>query len=370
MIILHTEASPAWGGQEIRILRESIGMRERGHRVIIAARPGSDLLRHAGKEKFETIPVDFKRRNFLQIVFFFKKLIEREKVDIVNTHSSKDSWLVLPASRLAKNRPLTLRTRHLSTPVGKNISTHFLYNILPHYVITTGEAIKDQMVNSNGFNPERIVSIPTGVDPDVYNPDAKYTDIRKELNLDPSTPLVGAVAVIRNWKGLDYLVKAAPIILKERPDVRFVIAGGGPDIDILRDLVSTTAGADKVFVLGHRDDILNVFGSIDILVHPSYANEGVPQTILQAMAMKKPVVASALLPLQEIVIDNETGLLARIKDPENIAAAVIKLLRDNELSQRLGESGRRFIASSYLFTHMLDKLEYLYGKKKNDYPSY
>ena len=364
MKILHTEASLGWGGQEIRILREAIGMRERGHSVIIAAHPESEILSNAEEEGFETIPVEFKRRNFFRIVLFFKTLIEKEKIDVINTHSSKDSWLVLPAARLAKNKPLLLRTRNLSTPIGKNLFTSLLYNSFPHFIITTGEAIKERMVMINKFNPENIVSIPTGVDAEVFDPETKHSDIREELGIKPSTPLVGAISVIRSWKGHDYLVKAIPSVLREIPEVRFVIAGDGIHKKTLEQTIAETGVGDKVYLLGHRKDVVNILHAIDILVHPSYANEGVPQTILQAMAMKKPVIASDLPPLREVVIEDETGILVPLKDPESIAGGVIRLLEDKELSRQFGENGRRLVASAYSFQGMLDKLESLYVKAR------
>lgn len=361
--ILHTEASLGWGGQEIRIMQESAGMRDMGNEVIIAADPQSKLLENAKKNNFSTIAVSFKRRNFLPIVLFFKRLIEKEKIDIVNTHSSKDSWLVLPAARLAKNKPFVLRTRHLSTPIGKNILTKFLYDILPHMIITTGEAIKEQMIRENGFNPNKIVSIPTGVDINVFDPEKQRGNLREELNLPPSTPLVGAVSVIRIWKGIDYMVKAAPLILKQMPDVRFVIVGEGPHRKTLEKTIDEVGVNDKVYLLGHREDIVNILKSIDILVHPSYANEGVPQAVLQAMAMKKPVIASNIAPLREVVIDYKTGLLVNIKDPESIAHFVIKLLREKEMADYMGENGRKMVEDSYSFSGMLDKLIALYEKR-------
>ncbi len=364
--ILHTEASLGWGGQEIRIFQEATGMRKRGHKFIIAAQPGSRLIGYAKKEGFKTISIKFKRRNFISIILFFKKLIEKEKIDIVNTHSSKDSWLVLPAARTARNKPLTLRTRHLSTRIHGGILNRFLYNRLPHFVITTGEAIKRQMIEVNGFNADRIISIPTGVDVDIFKPEGIHNDIREDLKLEKSTPLVGSVSVIRSWKGLDYLVKAVPLILKEIPKTRFIIAGEGPYKKTLLKTINETGVSDKVCLLGHREDTLSVFNSIDILAHPSYANEGVPQSVLQAMAMKKPVVASDIPPLKEIVIGSETGILTPVKNPESIAAAIIRLLSDKELSKKLGENGRRLVSSSYSNRGMLNKIESLYRESLID----
>ena len=364
MIILHTEASAGWGGQEIRILREAIGMRERGHKVIIAARPESGLLLNSEKNNFRAVTVEFKRRNFPRIVFSIKKLIEKEKIDIVNTHSSKDSWLALPAARIAANRPLVLRTRHLSTPVHRGITNRFLYNCLPHFVITTGKAIREQLIRVNGFNADKIVSVPTGVDTDIFRPEGPHRDLRDELDLAPLTPLVGSLSVIRSWKGLDYFVRAIPLIIKEIPQARFVIAGDGIHKKTLEKTIEETGVGNKIYMPGHREDIVNILSSIDVLVHPSYANEGVPQTILQAMAMKKPVIATDLPPLKEVVIEGETGVLVPVKNHEAIAAGTIRLLRDKEMSGRLGENGRKLVVSSYTFNGMLDKLEALYSMAK------
>lgn len=360
--ILHTEASNGWGGQEIRTFSEAVGMRERGHKLIIAAGPESRLLERAEKEGFKAIPFTFKRRHGISIFSFFKKLIELEKIDIVNTHSSKDSWLVLPAARMAANKPLVLRTRHLSTKIHRGILNRFLYDYLPHYVLTTGEAIRKQMIDSNGYKDSKIKSIPTGVDTDIFNPDRSYNNIRGELNIKPSDPLFGSVSVIRSWKGLDYLAMAVPLILKEIPDAKFLITGDGPYRGRLIKTIEQAGVKDKLYLLGHREDVTSIINSIDILVHPSYANEGVPQTVLQAMAMKKPVIASDIPSLKEVVINNETGIIVPPKDPKGIAKAVIKLCFDKKFARDLGENGRGLALKSYSFKNMLDKLETIYNE--------
>lgn len=360
--ILHTEASNGWGGQEIRIVRESVGMRERGHKIFIAAAPDSALLERAKKEGLITIPITFRRRNIISVMPFLKQLIEEEKIDIVNTHSSKDSWLTLPAARMAANKPLALRTRHLSTIIHKGIFNKLLYDYLPHYVITTGEAIRRHMIEENGFKGNKIKSIPTGVDTAIFNPDGSYNNIREELDLEPSDPIIGSVSVIRSWKGLDYLAMAVPLILREIPDAKFLVAGDGPYRKKLIKTIEQARINDKIYLLGHREDVASIINSIDILVHPSYANEGVPQTILQAMSMKKPVIASDIPSLKEIVMDNSTGIIVSPKDPEGIAKAVMKLHFNNQLSIELGEKARELVLNSYTLSGMLDKLETIYNE--------
>ncbi|MEW6108857.1 MAG: glycosyltransferase family 4 protein [Nitrospirota bacterium] len=361
MRILHTEASTGWGGQEIRILKESLGMRARGHEVFILAGPDSQLLKRARQECLHTDIIQFRRRDFSGIFTRVKRYIETKQIEVVNTHSSKDSWLILPAARLARTRPLAVRTRHLSTPIGRNPLSSLLYNCLPHIVITTGEAIRTQMIEVNKFNPVRIMSIPTGVDLEAFDPSLTFQNLRDELGLGHSIPLIGTVSVIRSWKGLDYLVKALPLIMKEIPEARLVITGEGPHRPVLEKTIESTGTGKNVFLLGHREDIVPILSSIDVMVQPSYANEGVPQTILQALAMKKPVIASDLLPFREVIRDGETGMLVPVRDSDCIAQAVIKALGDRDFSRRLGESGRRLVETSYSFTGMLDRLELLYG---------
>lgn len=358
--ILHTEASKGWGGQEIRILNEAEGMRLRGHQLFILADPESELLKRANKRGFYTKAIRFQRRKFYSQVIEVKNFIETMNIDVINTHSSKDSWIALSSARLAKNKPFVIRTRHLSTPIGKNILTRLLYMHLPHVIITTGEAIRKQMVDINHFNPDKIVSIPTGVDTAFFNPDREYKDIRGELNITQSTPLVGSVSVLRSWKGLDYFVKAIPLILHEIPNARFIIAGEGPYRAKLEEAIRLTGESNKIYLLGHREDVADILSSLDILVHPSYANEGVPQTILQAMSMKKPVIATSLDSLAEIVIHGKTGIVISPENFKELAREVVRLLQNRGLAKEMGENGKRLVEIAYSFEGMIDKIESLY----------
>jgi glycosyltransferase involved in cell wall biosynthesis len=361
MLILHTEASMGWGGQEIRILSESAGIKERGHDVIIAAHPESSLLQNAKKEKFRTIPIDFKKRNFYKIVPYFKKLIEEEKIEVVNTHSSKDSWLVLPAARLADNMPLVVRTRHLSTQVHKGLLSRLLYNYLPHFIVTTGRAIKEQLVSVNGFDADKIVSIPTGVDTNIFRPDNNFKNLREELSIPLTSPLIGMVSVLRSWKGHVDLIHAVPNVMNKIPDARFVIAGEGPYRSTIEKAIDDAGIGEYIYLLGHREDVAYVMASLDILVHPSYANEGVPQSILQAMAMLKPVIATDLMPLREVVRDGVTGTITSVRDPESMASDIVRVLERREQSYDMCKKARRLMEDEYSYDMMLNKIENLYS---------
>lgn len=358
--ILHTESSLGWGGQEIRILEEAKGLRGRGHRIIILCQPESKLSAKAKEVGLEVIAFSMRKISYPVALLRLLRVIEDYNVDILNTHSSRDSWLASIAGRLSKRKPVILRTRHLSTPISKSPLSRFLYERLPHRVITTGEAIRKQIITDTGLNGNRIISIPTGVDLDLFDSKKVNGTLRKELKIPEEVPVIGMVAVIRSWKGHEDFVDAAERILKLFPEARFLIVGDGPRKGIVRKYIEGKGLEDFIIMTGHREDIPQVMASLDIFVLSSYANEGLPQAVAQAMAMEKAVVASNIGSIPEIVIDGETGYLIPPRDPSLFAERIISLLKDNRLREEMGKAGRRLVASRFSLETMLDRIEELY----------
>lgn len=352
LTILHTESSTGWGGQEIRIMQESLGVTRRGHKVIIAAPENSNIYKRANEVGINTVPADFKRNPMS--VLRISTLIKRERPDIVNTHSSSDSWVATIAAKLSSVKPKIIRTRHLSTPIRRSYFSRLIYEILPDAVITTGEEIRQRMIHDNGFSVSKIFSIPTGIDLDRFNP-AKTEPAFKTTGFS-----VGMIGVLRSWKGHRFFIEAVPEILSQIPDAVFYIIGDGPQSENIKNLIQKLSLQDRVFMLGYRVDIPEVLQSLNVVIHPSYANEGVPQSILQALAMKKPVVASDTGSIKEVIIDGKTGLLIPTKNPYAIASKVIDIHKNPILCARFGEEGRRLVEKHYSINQMLDKLEKLY----------
>ena len=216
------------------------------------------------------------------------------------------------------------------------------------------------MVLNNKFRPEKIVSVPTGVDTRLFDPSKPYKDIREELGLRPGTPLVGSVSVLRSWKGLDFFAESAPLVVKKIPEARFVITGEGPYRAKLEETIRKTNSGNIIYLLGHRDDVFDIIHSFNVFVHPSYANEGVPQAVLQAMSMKKPVIVSGLDSLKEIVIHGETGIVVTPRDPASLAREITGLLQNRALAQSLGDNARKVVADNYSFEGMIKKTESIY----------
>ena len=347
--ILHSESSLGWGGQERRILLEMEGMRARGCETHLVCDPQSIIAQKAADKKFVVHCIALHRWFKPTALLKISRLLRKEKYDVVNTHSSADSWaLGIVVKSLGLSRPRLIRTRHLSTPV----HGAFVYTRLTDMVITTGESIRAYLIGK-GVAPDKVFSIPTGVDLDLFRPSEATGEVfRKEMGVDAQTALIGNVAVLRGWKGHDDFLDVAKEVHAQWPNTLFVIAGDGPQKDHLGARVAQEGMSGFVRLLGYREDIPTVLSGLDVFLFTSYANEGVPQAIAQAMAMGKPVVSTRAGSITDLVVEGQTGLLAQPRDAQGIAQRLIALLENPDLARRLGEAGRARVVSQFSLSDM------------------
>ncbi len=357
--ILHTVASIGWGGQEIRIVREMLGMRARGYRVLLAAPPQALICGRAAEAGLETLHSPMDRRRFLGCVADLRRIIRQYNVDLVNTHSSADSWMGSIAGRL--EGIAVLRTRHISSSVNGNPLTRWLYGHLCDEVVTTGEFIRTQLIRDLKLSPQRVRSIPTGIDCRAFLRGDGHR-VRGELGIGPADSVVGIAAVLRSWKGHLDLLEAMVSVRMAVPDARLVVVGDGPMRAAIASRVEELGLGSCTHMTGHRDDIADVIASFDVAVMASYASEGIPQFALQAMAAGKPVVATQVGGIPEVVHDGVTGLLVPPRTPELLARAVVSLLKDPGRRERLGMQGRQWVTEHHSFEGMLDQLEACYRR--------
>lgn len=357
--ILHTEASNGWGGQEIRIVREMAGIRERGYRVLLAAPKEAVISRRAVQEGLETVCAPMDRRRFIGSVASLRRIIRDHGVDLINTHSSADSWMGSIAGRL--EGIAVLRTRHISSPVSGSLFTRMLYGRLCDEVITTGEFIRNQLIGDLGLSPTRVCSIPTGIDcRDFLQRDGSR--VRREFGIAPGSPVVGIAAVLRSWKGHLDLLEAMVSVRRAVPEARLMVVGEGPMRERIASRIEELGLGGAAFLTGHRDDIADVVASFDVAVMASYASEGIPQFALQAMASAKPVVATRVGGIPEVVRDGVTGLLVDPRSPALLAQAIVSLIEDPGRRDRLGREGREWATAHHSFEGMLDRLEACYRR--------
>ncbi|MCE0522868.1 MAG: glycosyltransferase family 4 protein [Methylacidiphilales bacterium] len=357
--ILHTESSLGWGGQEVRVLAELEWMRAQGHWVALAAHPAGAIAERARKSGILFYPLRTHKALLPFEVVRMAAWLVRNRIDVVNTHSSNDGWLAGLAARLAA-RPLLIRSRHIEVDYPNRFWSGLAFGFLPHHVITTSQRIADRLVAELGISPAQVTCIATGVDLTRFHPEVRGT-LRQELGLAPDVALVGMISVLRSWKGhATFLDAAAQLLGKLKRPVRFIIAGDGPARAEWTAKIAQEPWKDHVTLLGHRADVPNLLASLDVLVLPSYAHEGIPQIILQAQAMCRPVVATTIGGIPEVVEDGVTGLLIPPLDAEALAEKIGALLDDPGKSARLGQAGCASVEKRYSLDAMGQRLLALY----------
>lgn len=354
MRLLHSESSLAWGGQENRIRLESSGMMKRGHEVSLIVQPESRLYSRLKDSGLKIYPVRMRGALDLRAILSVLAFIRRNKIQIVHTHSSIDTWVAGIAAKLY-GKAVIFRTRHVETPIG----SVFPYRYLCHRIVTTGENIRRMFIDKYNLPEDKIVSIPTGVDLDFFSSCVSGEKIRSELSLDKDTPLIGNIGIFRGKKGHRFFLEACAIIKVSLPRARFLIVGEGPIEKHIRGWIEEFGLEKEVSILNFREDINEVLAAIDILVMSSIA-EGVPQIISQALAMEKGVVATSIGGIPELIKDNYTGLLVPPQNSSSIAGACLSLIRDKSLSSRLGLAGRKLVEEKFSLDSMLDRIEELY----------
>ncbi len=358
MKILHTEASRGWGGQEIRILNETAGMMQRGHAVKIACTPGSNIAREARARGIEVVELALEKPSF-SAALALRRQLRAEPVDIINTHSSADSWLAAAATRYWRGRPKIVRTRHISAPVAKHWLARWLYQNATDHIVTTGERLRQTLISDNGIDAAHVTSIPTGVDTGYFAP-GDQARARAALGLPQSGLIIGIVATLRSWKGHACLLDAFAGL--GRDDVHLLIVGDGPQRENLTQRIDQLGLQRRVSLPGNQADVRPWLQAMDIFTLPSWANEGVPQGIMQAMACELPVVSTPVGSIDELVVDGETGLMTEPKNATALAAALSRLLEDKNLRRQLGRAARQRVEQQFTDTVMLDRMEAVFEK--------
>jgi len=357
--ILHLEASPGWGGQEIRILREAQSMRERGHQVLFAVMSDAFLAREARKEGFTVYEMNFQKLAWPFSLMRLLWLIRRHSVTLVNTHSSLDSWIGGIAARLS--RVPIIRTRHLSTPNRPGLNSRLLYGALADFVVTTCAAIVPAIASQAGKPLSLVRSVPTGVDPARMQATEEAAQaFRCSLGVKEGDFLIGTACFMRSWKGLNDLMDAA-VLLRKEPKLKWVIIGGGHQ-ETYRKRAQELGLGSQLFFTGHLQDPIAALKGLDAFTLLSTAHEGVSQAILQAAFLQKPLIATATGGLGEVCLDGKTGIQVAPHAPEQVAAAVMRLMQDESARRRFGTNAQELVLNQFMFQKTVDEMEEIYRK--------
>lgn len=234
---------------------------------------------------------------------------------------------------------------------------------LTRVVVAIGEGQRDELAGYGIAPRERIAVVPLGLELAPFlDAERRCGELRRELGLPPAAELVGIVARLVPIKAHEDLLAAAPRVLAERPQAHVLVVGDGPRRAELAILADHLRLGDRVRFLGWRRDLVPLYADLDVVVLCSL-NEGSPVALIEALTAARPVVATAVGGVPEVVLDGQTGRLVPPRDPAALARAVVALLADRGTAARLGASGRQHVYPRYDVRRLVRDVDALYCRE-------
>jgi len=289
--------------------------------------------------------------------------LRRGRFHIVHTHDLWSNLMGIPAARMARIPAIISSRRDLGHldwyETGRRVWLRRIQN-LSSVVLANANPIREALIAEDGFKPQKVRVIHNGVDVGKFT---SIGDCREQLF--PGSARQKLIVLVGNMhtdiKGHPWLIAAAPKVVKQFPDARFVFAGDGAQRAEFERQAEEIGLKQNFEFLGRRNDIPQILRSCDIAVLPSKA-EGLPNAVLEYMCAGLPTIASAVGGNAEIVRDGVTGLLVPAQNSEALAEALLKLLADPSLANRLAKNGHDFVAENFSFERLVRGVDELYSE--------
>jgi glycosyltransferase involved in cell wall biosynthesis len=298
-------------------------------------------------------------------IYKLYKLFKIHKFDIIHTHAYSAGTIGRVSAFLA-GIPVIISHNH-NVYDYYNKYYHLAERLLSHItdgIICVSEEVKKFTNETQGINPERLLTIYNGIDNVCPVTEKDTADLRKELGVPMNYSVIGTIAQFSEKKGLAYLIKSAFILLEHRKNVNFLLVGDGAIKEDLKNLCSHLKIERNIIFAGERSDIPEILSLIDIFVLPSI-REGLPLAILEAMNCGKPIIATNVGGISEIVRNGINGIVVPPKDPEALYSAMVDLLDDKEKQKTMGFNGKRICKERFSSKTMVGRIEELYDTHIN-----
>ena len=339
--------------------------------VFCVTRWNPDAKAEAMRAEIEAAGTSFiglERQGRLDIAAWRRLIAEmrERRIDVLHTHKiGSNFWGALIAPRVPV--PVFVAHEHTWSWEGKphrKLADRFLIARRAAAFVAVSEADRARMVEIEHIPPEKTRFIPNGIQPPVAT--RTPAEIRDELGIPASAPVVGMVAVLRPQKAYDVLVRAAAILKREVPGVRVLIVGGEerPRSELRRNLESLAAElglGETLLFTGGRKDAFDVIGAFDVATLSSDF-EGSPISILEYMEAGKPIVATRVGGVPDLLVDGETGILVDPQDPGALARGLAILLRNPDGARSMGLAGRERRRAEFSIEATTRRVEELYDE--------
>ena len=351
--IVFTVSSRSWGGNEKWAVEAARGLADRGHRVLV-------LWSHppvAGGLEARGVPGrrvrlwgDLNPAGLTALVREFR----RARADVVVLTKQRDHWMGGLVSRFA-GRPLVVFRLGLRRPIQNDLKRRLTFGRFADRVVVNSNAIREMLLEHPWVDPGKIAVLLNGVSVEPV-PAGAGREALDSLGIPSARSVVCGAGRLARQKGFDVLIRAFPGILGSAPDAVLLILGEGGQRESLRETAKNAGVAGRVVFAGHRDDVRTILSAVDVYVLAS-RNEGMANTLLEAMSVGAPIVATDVSGTLEAVRDDREALVVPPERPDALADAVTALLADQIRARRLGDAARVRARDRFSYGRMAEELE-------------
>ena len=334
-------------GGSVQMARLSRGLKRRGHEVWCVfnfkgneAVPGLGTFEPLIQEK---ITIDsFRMQRIPKYLHYlrFRRFVQKHAFDVIHAHRFRALQFVL-RSTAGIEVPVLIGSKKNSFSLDREMIRTYSSPKVDR-IIVNARVIKDILVNEARVKEEKVAIVYNGVDMERFHPGVSGNGIRREYGLDRDVPVVGMIANFTRKKAHHIFFEAAAGVLKKRPEVKFLLVGQG-DYEKYQSQVKERGVSDSFIFTGFREDIPEIIASLNVSVISSRKGEGLTGSVVESMAMAKPVISTDVAGNAEVVIDKETGLLVPAGDVRMLEEAMLFFITHPEKAGEMGRKGYDFI---------------------------
>ncbi|MFN7964087.1 MAG: glycosyltransferase family 4 protein [Acidobacteriota bacterium] len=371
LTIVHTDFHRGWGGQINQVMTSCIGLQQRGHRVLLAVPEGgtpAERARAAGITVFGDVRFRGAGKviSLLHDAWALRRLIRTEKPDVIHSHGSQDTWAVALANKILPGgqRIPHLLTRHNTKRVRDHLFNRWLLGRLVDRLIVVAPEVLDRyrcFIERGLIDPERVPVLPSPLRPDLLTAPPDRGKLRRELQLEDNTLLIGTVARLVPDKGQRFLLTAAERLLVRGIDLHVVLAGDGSDTAALQaQAAASPTLSNRVHFLGYRSDVADITAALDLAVLPSIDCDASSGVVKEALALGVPVVATDIGAARAMLGDGAFGIVVPPADSEALADAIQAVAAQRDEARQRAVAGGIRIRQEYTVERLVLGLEAVY----------
>ncbi len=341
--ILHLSSEKGWRGGEQQIAYLIEGLQQKGIINIIACRNGSAFEKYCVQNHRKYYGLPFKNSFDLKTINAIRKICSKEHIDLIHIHSAKSHSLAVLSHVIGNRSPMIL-SRRVDFPIRNSWFTRWKYN---HHAICSILCVSnaiERIVRSSIKEPDKCTTVYSGIDLSKFKRPSGY--LRKAYHLSENTLLIGNTSALAAHKDYVTFVDTAAVFLQYQIAAHFFIIGDGPEKEAIQQYIKQKGLTDHITLTGFLSNIDEILPELDIFLMTS-TTEGLGTSVLDAFACKIPVVATKAGGIPEMVIHQQTGLLAKVKNSPALAAHIKALVENSLYNTTLTEQAYQHLINRF-----------------------